>query len=139
MKRLILLPAAGLLVLLLSWNANRRPEPPDPAPEAASPAAARSSLAPTSQLRPEESAALMALAQNEVGVASCDAYRKRFAACGKLPGHTRQAFLRAFEGYRRAGARAEQAGTRAQWADDTGKDCERVGHAWDSSLQNLGC
>ena len=134
MKRAMIAIVVGVFALFLYLAAvNRRP-----APRSARPVAAASTprLAPAARpIAP----ALASLAEHDLGLPSCDEYRKRFAACDKLPVRLRQAFLRSFEGYRQAAARADKDGSRELWAEATDKRCDRAGRAWQTSLQQLGC
>ena len=78
------------------------------------------------------------LADDELGLKTCDEYRKRFAACARLPARTRQVFLRSFAPWKRVRTGAER-GEWEGWETVAEHSCERAGNAWRASLEMLGC
>ena len=61
-----------------------------------------------------------------IGIAACDDYLRRVAACRKLPPAARDAFTRGAGAWRAAGATAA-------------KSCEDVAKAANAQLAELGC
>lgn len=77
----------------------------------------------TAEAAPAQAASPAAL---PIGVAACDDYLRRVAACRKLPPAARDAFTRGAGAWRAAGATAA-------------KSCEDVAKAANAQLAELGC